>query len=164
MIRPLTVQDRDALIPLLTDFFREIDPRGQIFAVDAAAVLGELYLRLESEDEKILGLLAVGEEIKSESATGPRTAGIQAALLGRLEIRPLRQVSRVLFIDAAYTRPRSRGRGLMNALLESMTAWGGERGAGALELAAVADNEPALRYWRRRGFSRDAVSFQRELR
>jgi ribosomal protein S18 acetylase RimI-like enzyme len=57
-----------------------------------------------------------------------------------------------LGIFCLATTPAVRRRGLASALVDHLERWGATRGARRVYLQVEADNEPALRFYARRGF------------
>jgi GNAT superfamily N-acetyltransferase len=63
-----------------------------------------------------------------------------------------------------WVAPEARGRGVGDALVAAIVAWAVDRGAVALGLAVVADNEPAVRLYVRHGFVPTGEVSGREVR
>ena len=92
----------------------------------------------------------------------PADRGV-ALLLARFESRPLREHSRVLYIDAAYTPPACRGRGFMHELTKRALERARTLGALRAVLGTPATNAPALRFWEKLGFREDFVMLGKSL-
>ena len=61
-------------------------------------------------------------------------------------------------IMMVYLRENSRGTGLAKALLDSLTDHAREHGIRQLELAVSAENEAAIRFYRREGFAEIGIT------
>ncbi len=65
--------------------------------------------------------------------------------------RPVKMAHRAV-IQMVYLRENARGRGLAEALLEALVEFARGQGIRHLELAVSAENDVAIRFYRRRGF------------
>ncbi len=145
MIRGLEPGDAPRLRALLGEFFRELDPRGSLFAEDAPAILTRIYL--DAPPEKIAARVFVDE------------GELVGFLLGRFEDRPLRAERRILFLDAGYTSPGARGKGGMTALFREIRSLAKAANLTMMELATPVSNEEGLRFWTARGFQASMTGF-----
>jgi GNAT superfamily N-acetyltransferase len=60
-----------------------------------------------------------------------------------------------LCLEAVAVDPAWRGRGLAGAVVSALTGWGARQGARACALQVSEDNAPALKLYRRLGFTRE---------
>ena len=142
MIRALRSSDREVLFALLEAFFEALrESAGDTFSDQAARIYTEIYS--QGGDA-----FALAREVDGM---------IRSVLLGRIVERPARRPARVLLLDAAYTEPEYRGRGIMEALLDGARDWCRERSVAAMELSTPLDG-PAQNYWARHGFDGRFVS------
>jgi GNAT superfamily N-acetyltransferase len=94
-------------------------------------------------------------------------AGTQAEVVGHLfatfsEPSDMWTVSRAELVSL-YVRPPLRGQGVGGRLVDTFTAWAGERGATRLHVSAYASNESALRLYQRHGFTPLSVNLANDL-
>ena len=64
-----------------------------------------------------------------------------------------------LCLEAVATDPAWRGRGLAAAVVSALTGWGSRQGARAHALQVNADNAPALKLYRRLGFTQELYRY-----
>lgn len=79
---------------------------------------------------------------------GPMPVGIMALARQRARSMAHRATIQMVYVSSA-----SRGRGIAEALLEALVAFARERGVLQLELQVRAENDGAIRLYRRQGFA-----------
>lgn len=150
----LTEKWRNPAIELVNQFFLQINSYtlDGIFQVKprAATKMVDIYLKL-SGSEKALFL---GWE---------KDQDLKAIVLARIEEKPYLREERVLYIDLAMTKKGSRNQGYMSALLGYVEDWSKKKKISIIELRALIENEPALRYWRSQGYKDFYIRFRKKI-
>lgn len=109
----------------------------------------------------------IGEELARHAATGRLLVAREDGILGFVAFSLERgsydlDVTRGV-IENIYVDPDRRGEGIGTELLAAAQRALRERGAEALALEAMADNEAALRFYRRHGFDRHRIGLEKPL-
>lgn len=71
--------------------------------------------------------------------------------------------SRHLFLGFMYVRPEYRGRGINKLVMDTLTAWGRERGLTEVRLQVYSENSGAIRAYEKAGFSGLLLEMRRSL-
>lgn len=155
-VQNLGSEKRNEIIELTNQFFRKVNSMqlDGLFEIRprAAAKMTDVYLKL-SESGKIL-LIGALDDTSNE---------LLSLLIGRVEEKPYLKEERVLFIDLAVTKNGRKQKGYMKALVEYAEIWAIEKKIKAIELRAITENNEAVEYWKKRGFSDFYIRFRKQV-
>lgn len=70
---------------------------------------------------------------------------------------------RVVYIQNFYVEPEVQSRGVGTQLLEAAQSWAKVRGAGAIQVGSVAENQRARDFYCNAGYSEISIRFQKVL-
>jgi N-acetylglutamate synthase-like GNAT family acetyltransferase len=139
--------------------------------------------RARPEDEAAIAALIEELALATDSAVAPGLVGrfgrmlsldhravwgaedeghLVGVMTGSLRPTLLHAVPSAL-IDELVVAAQARGRGVGQALVETMVAWASEREASEVEVSAVADNYRARAFCQRCGFAKEALLLELEL-
>ncbi|MEM7180441.1 MAG: GNAT family N-acetyltransferase [Spirochaetota bacterium] len=86
-----------------------------------------------------------------------------AVLLARVEEKPFLHEEKVIYIDLAVTKKGKEGKGFMTGLLDFAENWAQQKQIRSLELRAIAENQPAVEFWKKRGYGEFYVGFRKTV-
>lgn len=90
-------------------------------------------------------------------------SAVAGHLVGRLygpgSVHPVRGAD----LESIHVYPAHRSAGIGSLLIEAFPAWASERGAFRASVTAYAENEAALRFYRRHGFTVRSVTADRPI-
>jgi GNAT superfamily N-acetyltransferase len=133
MIRPANMSDINAMIHLLHqlfvieadfDFSAERQRRG----LELLLVTPTAMVMIAEEEKKVIGMATA--QLVISTAEGGRS----------------------LLIEDLVVTPINQNCGVGTALLTALATWGAGRGAERIQLLADRNNEPALRFYRQKGW------------
>ncbi|HEX4213165.1 MAG TPA: GNAT family N-acetyltransferase [Candidatus Dormibacteraeota bacterium] len=141
-IRPARAEDMEGLAATTAGLFAEDGAlRDRLRNPGWPAEHGAGWVADLLGDPDALLLAAVGEGSVVGHLVGAFSAASPMWLVPRAELVSM------------YVRPDHRGLGVGSGLVGRFTAWARDRGAVRLHVTAYADNEGALRFYRRHGFA-----------
>jgi GNAT superfamily N-acetyltransferase len=145
---------REPAIELVNQFFTQINTYqlDGYFQVKprAATKMVDVYLKLAGSEKALF----LGWENESE---------LKAIILARIEEKPFLREERVLYVDLAVTKRGARNQGYMKALLAYTEEWARKKNIYIIELRALIENEPAIRYWRKQGYKDFYIRFRKKI-
>ena len=151
-IRTATADDLDGLVASTTALFAEDGAaRDRLRNPEWPALHGRSwYVGLMADPAALVIVAAAGREVVGH-------------LVGTYsEQSPMWLAPRAELVSM-FVVPRLRSEGIGSRLVERFTDWSRERGASRILVDAYATNEPALRFYRRHGFTRLSESLAADL-
>ncbi|MGW3244619.1 N-acetyltransferase family protein [Streptomyces sp. NPDC001070] len=147
-VRVMTRDDIDAVSAIRVRGWQAayagIVPRSYLDAMNVETDADRRREWFDTGNKRVDNLVATdGDEVTGWAAVGPYRGEPDDARVGELY--------------AIYIRPDRLGQGTGRALMDAVRARAGERGFRSMRLWVLADNERALRFYRRSGFAPDGA-------
>jgi GNAT superfamily N-acetyltransferase len=134
LVRATTLDDWQAMREIRLQALRDApDAFGSTYARDAAFEPAEWYRRATRDGSFFAFVPGLTEP---------------AGLAGGYEEEP-----GVVELISMFVRPRARGHGAGEALVDAIAAWAKDKGAASVHLWVTESNQPALRLYERCGFT-----------
>ena len=152
--RIITIDEsrRNEAIELVNQFFRQVNNMqlDGIFKIRprAAAKMTDIYLKLVGAGNVVF----IGMDVDDE---------LTALLIARVEDKPFLEEERVLFIDLAVTKKGKMKKGYMKQLVRYTENWAKERNIQSIELRAITENDEAVKFWKKMGYTDFYIRFRK---
>jgi GNAT superfamily N-acetyltransferase len=73
---------------------------------------------------------------------------------------PIKQPDQYAYLGFMYVEPAHRGKGIIGKIIDALMAWATQKGLTEIQLDVYAENESAVKAYRKRGFKPDLLTLR----